>query len=232
MSSRAAVLGILIAALAPPATAGAQTAAEEEGAVARAAGSDVSQEEAREQIRELQEEQSDRQRLIECRDRENFDTETDESRRECERLQDDHELFIDDDRSLEERSGGDGNPSNDGGELGGPGISLAPLQRVTVPTVRGRPAPRGDGIRVTCRNGDEAVGECRVSVEFGTAADPDHAFIAYGAAPIGQNQTVTVVAPLTESGMRLLRKRPRIRARVIVEVPGIATTRVITLQRR
>ncbi|MGI8596460.1 MAG: hypothetical protein ACR2LY_04155 [Thermoleophilaceae bacterium] len=163
-----------------------------------------------------------RQRLLECRDRRLNKTQSDDSRRDCRGLEAVFELYVNDEASLEARRRSDGRPigSDPGPEpANDPAAAARRGLAVTAPS----PQRTLRGLRFTCR--PPAGGLCRVEVLARGI------IVARGARSVPAGATATLRLRPTRRGNALVARRGRVRAKVIVRVPGAFTVRTVTLTR-
>lgn len=155
-----------------------------------------------------------RTRLIECRDRRLYGTNSEDSLRECAALERTFELYLNDEGSLEARRRGTALPDANG----------PPGQAETGATVFLRRSQRlSAGVRVGCRA--QTSGTCSVRVIA------RRRLFAAGSSPVAGGQTARVTARSTAFGRRVLRRVGRITVRVLVRTPAGTESRKILLRR-
>lgn len=161
-----------------------------------------------------------RQRLLACRARRGFDTHSDESKRDCDALERVFELYVTDEGSLEARRRDDPRPVDV--NEGPPPTPEAVASRALAVSVAPRQSLRG-GLRLTCRS--PRAGLCRAEVIDSGAV------IASTVRGVPAGTTATLNARPTRKGRALLARKGRVRAQVLVRVPGAFTVRTVTLTR-
>jgi hypothetical protein len=164
-----------------------------------------------------------RQRLLECRDRRLNKTQSEDSARDCRGLEAIFELYVNDEASLEARRRSDARPiGND------PGPGPDPADPATAAS-RGlafraaSPQRARRGLRFACR--PPQGGLCRVDVLARGV------LVARGARAVPAGGTATFKLRPTRRGRALIARRGRVRAKVLVRVPGAFTVRTVTLTR-
>jgi len=152
-----------------------------------------------------------RTRLIECRDRRLYGTNSEDSLRECTTLERTFELYLNDEGSLEARRRATAAPDANGQAGRAPTVFVRRYQSLS------------SGVRVGCRA--EASGTCAVRVIA------RRRLFASGSAPVSAGRTAQVTARSTAFGRRVLRRVGRITVRVLVRTPAGTESRKILLRR-
>lgn len=164
-----------------------------------------------------------RQRLLECRDRRLNETQSEDSARDCRALEAIFELYVNDEASLEARRRSDARPiGNDPGPGPDP-ADPATAARRALAFRAASPQRARRGLRFACR--PPQGGLCRVEVLARGV------IIARGARSVPAGATARLKLRPTRSGTALIARRGRVRAKVVVRVPGAFTVRTVTLTR-
>lgn len=155
-----------------------------------------------------------RERLVECRNRRLFNSNSEDSLKECVALERFFELYVNSEGSLEARRRDQPDTSGLTPDGTSPSTSTA--------SVRG-PQSLRRGILVLCRV--RAAGTCRVRVSA------RRRLLASGARSLAREGSLYVRARPTRQGRRILSRVGRIRVRITVYTPGAQALRKITVVR-